>query len=78
MSGHLKKIQITHLFFYQQSFLGERGGGGQILSQSIHCLIHSEKKGTIFRFFAFKLCVKPFFIVIPKTRGQQPLDDEQF
>lgn len=29
-------------FLYQQSFFF--WGGGQILSQSIHCLIHSEKK----------------------------------
>lgn len=29
-------------FLYQQSFFF--GGGGQILSQSIHCLIHSEER----------------------------------
>lgn len=76
--GASEKDSNHSFIFLSAELFGREGGGGQILSQSIHCLIHSEKKGTIFRFFAFKLCVKPFFIVIPKTRGQQPLDDEQF
>lgn len=70
-----KDSNQSFIFFISRTFW--EGGGANI--KSVNTLFNSfRKKGTIFRFFAFKLCVKPFFIVIPKTRGQQPLDDEQF
>lgn len=38
-----KDSNQSFIFFISRTFW-EGGGGGQILSQSIHCLIHSEKK----------------------------------